>query len=103
VLQRRWPDTYDFGLCALQAGRLLGAKTRVGLAFEWLGFVRLPRNEGNPDEFAVGRYGLAITQTLPADFSLQAVGGLAHGADATTFFRVGFSYSLTRNQLRTAR
>lgn len=94
ALKRQTPDTYDFGLYFLQAGRVLTDKIRVGILYGWLGYVRLPRNEGNSDGFDVSRFGLSVGLNLPVGLTLQVAGGLTHGAEQPVFVSIGIGRSL---------
>lgn len=96
VLQRRLADTYDFGLFALQVGRIVTENVRIGLVYERLGLVRLPRNRADPSQFDVVRVGIGTTLNLPYELTLQLVSGLTHGVEEKTFLQLSLSRMLTR-------
>ena len=95
ALKRTTADTYDFAFYSLQVGRIVSRKFRIGLVYAQLGNVRLPRNRTDASEFRMSRFGLGISFSLPAQFMVQAAGGLTAGADQPAFFQFGISRSLT--------
>lgn len=99
VLQRRLADTYDFGLYALEVGRILSEKVRIGLVYERLGLVRLPRNRTDPSQFDVVRVGVGTTLNLPYELTLQLVSGLTHGVEKKTFLQLSIGRSLSRRPM----
>lgn len=99
-LQRLTPDAYDFGFYLLQAGRILSNRTRLGVIYEWLRFVRLPRNAGDTSELAVLRLGLGLTNSQPAGLTGQVAVSLTHGAEDPYFVQIGLSRPFHRRVVR---
>ncbi len=91
VLKRKTAGTYDFAYYFGQVGRIISPRLRAGLVFGQLGYVRLPRNDGDDSEFDAVRFGIATTTQLPCALTLQLGGGLATGTGPHTFFQVGLS------------
>ncbi len=95
AFRRKTTDTYDFAYYFLQLGRVISPKFRVGLVFGQLGYVRLPRNDGDTSEFDTMRFGISTTTNLPLGLAaLQVGGGFATGTGPSTFFQFGMSRSL---------
>lgn len=92
--KRLTPWTYDFLFCSIQAGRYVSKYWRLGLVYEQLANVRLPRNRFDTTEFSVPRLGLATEVYLPNGFTAQAMGGWTRNDNQRLFFRIGISRSL---------